>query len=163
MNQSSCGHRGFRARSSRIVTHLVVGVCTAASLPGCLLMSAATDPYSNNLYEVQPGTDRSSVIAVHGQPKSSSYKEGREVDVYECDPTGPKIGERGELVAGILVFDVATMGLAEIAAASLGPFEMAIDGGMPYLLYAVSYTPAKKVESVMVSKEKSQWMPAPLS
>jgi hypothetical protein len=163
MNKSGCGPRGVRARSNRIVTHLVLSVGAAALLPGCLLMSAATDPYSNNLFEVQPGTERSTVIAVHGEPESASYKEGKEVDVYECDPTGPKLGERGEIVAGILVLDAATMGLMEIAAASLGPFEMAIDGRMPYLLYTVSYTPANKVESVVVSKEKSKWMPAPLS
>src|SRR5271154_3090122 len=121
----------LRARSRRLVTHLALGAC-AVALPGCLAMFAATDPYDINLAEVQPGTDRSKVIAVYGQSKSESYKDGKEVDIYECDPAGPKRGERTGLVVGVLVIDAASLGFLEFGAATLGPINLAIKGRETY-------------------------------
>jgi hypothetical protein len=157
MNKS----KRIRGTVAQRLVNVMLSACATTVLSGCLVMAAVTDPYNKDLTQVARGTERNDVIAAYGQPKSTSFSDGKEVDTYECDPIGPKPGERAGLVTGMLFLDALTLGVTEIAAASLEPVRMAVNGRASYLLYAVSYTPSGKVESISVSKEKSLWMPAP--
>jgi hypothetical protein len=83
-------------------------------LPSCIVLEPAKTPYNREgLSFVSPRTTRSDLIAMYGQPDSTSYQQGKEVDLFESESDGPKPGEKAGFVAAALVFDVLTMGVAE--------------------------------------------------
>ena len=109
------------------------------------------------------GVNRATVIEQFGHPDSVERVHGKEVDVYESDPTSPykprlpESSRRWFEVVDWLFVDVVTAGVLDLSVTlpSLGEKR-------EYYVYSITYSPESKVESVSTERKKYWFPPPPL-
>ncbi len=127
---------------------------------GCALARVATQPLDRGFRDTDVqgfrGVNRATVIEKLGQPDSVERVNGKEVDVYQSDPTSSYTpwseNHRWFDFVQVLSLDVVTLGVGDLGV-SLSSF-----GKSQYYVYSFNYSPESKVESVSTERKK-YWLP----
>lgn len=158
---------GRPKRAMGIAARMGFCACGPAMLCGCFTLLATMAPYNRDLSSLQRGSDHADVIAAYGEPDSTAYRDGREVDSYLTNPHGPKgAGEKAVLVAASMLLDAACLNIPALFIYEATPLEAMAhrlkkrrnDGESSprsscdvCFFYDVHYSTAGKVESVETS------------
>jgi hypothetical protein len=132
----------------RVLVFLIAGGLGLASLAGCSVYKASTQPEKKNTSVLSVGTYRGSVIAELGAPTWSGEKNGEKVDVFtfvQGYSKGAKVGRAFFHGAA----DVVTLGLWEVVAT---PIETVASGTQ--MKVEVTYDGEERVKSVQYLSEK---------